>query len=153
MSYKPPFARMRQIVASAPHPLPKGPQNVEEALLDMAKLTAQIVEPPEDAVEPEVEAPLTMRHLVPEDHGDIEVAPEETEDVEQEPKVVEAPLTVSPVADEPDDEIVIEAEEDIPEYSLDLSRKDLQVLAEKYGVEVKGTKAEIVAALDKHFGK
>ena len=148
-SYKPPFARMRQILKNAPPPLPKYPQNVEEAVREVA-LKQDVGEKVAD----EIRVPVGILDAV------IKPGPDKVFGTEDDVISIEVhkddgkhdhePEVVEPEVVEPEPKAV----EPKPSYSRILSRKKLIALAKKHNIELvdSPTKAQILSALDAHFG-
>jgi len=165
-SYKPPHSRMRQIRAAAPPPIPSHPQNVEEAIEAVAAKQAAgeevaeeirvpvgavdaVVTPGEDGVfgtaddETRIEA---HKDDGEHEHVEPEADPEEPLVADPEPEAVADP---EPEAEaDPEPEAVVK-----PDYDMELKKADLVALADEHGVDSSGTKAQIIAALDAHFGE
>ena len=136
-SYRPPFARMNQIKRDAPQ-RPQLPKNVEEAI---AVAVAEHAESESDA--PEIRVSV----------GDVEAVvtpgPDEVFGTDDDHVTLEA---VEPEPEpEPDEPLI--AEPETPEYGMEMRKSDLVDLAGQVGVSSEGTKADIVAALDAHFGQ
>ena len=141
MTYRPPFARMRQIKADAPPKPSTDPVNVEEALLTAPPAPADI-RVSVGAVDVVVEAGDDHKFGTPDDHHHIVQAGAESPVTE--PKVIEEEPLVAEVV-----------EPEVPTYDKLTRKTDLVALAAQYGVvhEDTATKAEILAALDAHFGE
>jgi len=127
-SYKPPFARMRQIRANAPPPLSKYPQDVDAALAAVPEVPpVEEIRVPVGAVEVIVEPGPDLKFGTADDHKHI----------------------VQPGGEAPVDEPA----EAAPKYDMTMKKAELAALADANGVEYPegATKAEIVEALDQHF--
>ena len=126
MTYKPPFARMRQIRRDAPPPMSRSVPNVEAALARRIE-TVFVVEEPEIPIE-EVAAPI--------------------EEVAAPIEEVAAPVEVEP--DEPE-----EPKKDPPKFYLQMKKYDLLSAALGMGLAVDDgfTKTQILNALKVAVGQ
>ena len=133
MTYRPPFARMRQIRRNAPPPLDKStPINVEAAIAQAPESVLVVEEAPDEKPPTPAPAPPPMMGAV--------VKPSEAP-VEEAP-VEEAPVEEAPVEEEASDPDII--------WSLNMRKAELIAIAKKMGVDTTDmTKKQIVAALDK----
>lgn len=141
MSYKPPFARMRAIRAKAPAPIPRHPQNVEEAIAQAAA-----AQKAGEEVAEEIRVPV----------GDAEavITPGPDKQFGTEDDVVEIEAVEEAAEEAPEPEVAAESsdeDEAKPDYSMDWRKADLVFLAESLALDASGTKAEIIAVLDAHY--
>jgi len=150
-SYRPPFARMRNIKRdNSPKkfrdPLP---ENVEEALEEAAakqeagEPVADEIRVPVGAVDAVIKPGPDKKFGTDDDEVTIEGRQPEPEPVVDEDPAPDEPLVV-PEADEPEPEAK-------PDYGMDWKKADLVALADKLGVASDGNKSDIVAALDEHY--
>lgn len=165
MTFKPPFARMRQIRRDAPAPLPKMPSNVEEALAEArAKQDAGQVAPDEVrtrvgdvdvVVTPGPDKLFGTRDdqvmLVAPIQEEVGIAVANPENItkihlQDDPPQVEVMVEVEVEVEAPEAEA-----EEIPDYSIEWHKATLKALASRLGLSDEGTKAEIVARLDEHY--
>jgi len=157
-SYKPPHSRMRQIRAAAPPPIPSHPQTGEEAIEAVAakqaagEEVAEEIRVPVGAVDAVVTPGEDGVFGTADDETRIEAHKDDGEHEHVEPEAdPEEPLVADPepeaVAD-PEPEAVVK-----PDYDMELKKADLVALADEHGVDSSGTKAQIIAALDAHFGE
>lgn len=156
-SYKPPFARMRQIKQNAP-PRPALPQNVEEALEAVAAAQAAGEDVPD-----EIRVPVGTSEVV------ITPGPDKTfgtaDDVVQVEPVVDAEALVADLPAGEDEaeveevEAVVEDEDEEapkvakPSYDMTDKKADLLAIAEAHGAAANDTmtKKQIIDVLDAHF--
>ncbi len=140
-SYKPPFARMRQIRANAPPPPSKYPQDVDAALAVVPEAPPVPVVPPVE----EIRGPVGAVEVI------IEPGPDLKFGTADDHKHIVQPGGEAPV-DEPVAEVGNPAK---LKYDMTMKKADLADLADANGVEYPegATKAEIVEALDQHFGR
>jgi len=138
---------MRQIKANAPPRASRFPQNVEEAIQqaaaaqDAGEEVAEEIRVPVGAVDAVIKPGPDKKFGTPDDDVRIEGHKDDDEHEHAEPEVEEP--------EEP------KAKEPKVKYSKDMTKRELQALADEHGVLIRGlaTKAKIVAALDKHFGE
>lgn len=128
-TFRPPSARMSQIIANAQR-LKYAPAPVEEAPVEAA-VPAEVVAEEAPVVEPVVEE-------APAEEPVVEAAPSE------EPEVVVEPVAEEVSAEDPD------AETPAVEYDAKMKKVELLELAASLGLEIpdSATKAEILEALD-----
>ena len=156
-SYGPPASRMRQIKRDAPPRKPHFPQNVDEAIEEAVEEASKAQEVGEEVAE-EIRVPVGAVDAV------ITPGPDEkfgTDDDEYriEGHKHEHKGDKHDKDEEPEAEPVVEDEPEAgpgivqPEYEKAMKKSDLVAIAEAHGVEVEDTmtKAQIIAALDKHF--
>lgn len=149
-TYKPPFARMRHIRRDAPvRPQKDMPENVEAALAEAAakqsagEEVADEIRVPVGAVDAVVTPGPDEKFGTPDDEFHIEAHKDDGLHEHEEPEV------------DDDLPLVAEPEVEVPKYGLDLKKAELVALADEHEVMLPegATKAEIIAALDAHFGK
>ena len=143
MSYKPPCSRMRQIHRNAPPPIPRFPQNVDDAVREAA-----LKQKAGEEVADEIRVPVGILDAV------IKPGPDKVYGTKDDVATIEAHKDDGEHDHEPE---VVEPEPDVvekPVYSRLLKKAELTAIADEHGVILKedGTKAQIITALDAHFG-
>jgi|APSaa5957512576_1039674.scaffolds.fasta_scaffold46061_2 hypothetical protein len=157
-SYGPPASRMRQIKRDAPPPIPRYPQNVEEAIAEVAKAQAA-----GEVVADEIRVPVGIVDAVVKPGPDEkfgtadDVTTIEPHEDDGEHEHDDAPLDDLEEEEAAAEELVIEDEpvETVPpEYNAQMKKSELLDVAETAEVETDDsmTKAQIIEALDAKFG-